>query len=157
MSLDTSSLFVRAAEGDSLFLASGEFLTWKATGETTEGQYDQVELVTLPRTGPPEHTHTQDELFYFLAGDYRMKLGSQVFTASVGDFVRIPAGLSHTWRCIGKNAGKILLTYVPGGLRGFFEEIRPLYLAPELDVPAAMAIAAKYGMIVTGPPLTEEE
>ena len=37
----------------------------------------------------------------------------------------------------------------------FFEEIGPLYLAPALDLPAAMAIAAKYGMEVTGPPLTE--
>ena len=157
MSSDTSGLLFRAdeGEGDSIVLASGEFMTWKATGETTEGRYDQVELVTLPQSGPPEHTHTQDELFYFLAGTYCMKVGAQVFTTSAGDFVRIPAGTSHTWRCIGKNAGKILLTYVPGGLRGLFEEIRPLYLAPELDLPKALAIAGKYGMIMTGPPLTE--
>ena|SRR5256714_15301853 len=117
MSIDTSGLLFRADEGDSIFLASGEFMTWKATGETTEGKYDQVELVTLPQSGPPEHTQTQDELFYFLVGTYCMKLGDQVFTTSTGDFVRVPAGTSHTWRCIGKNAGKILLTYVPGGLR----------------------------------------
>jgi hypothetical protein len=49
----------------------------------------------------------------------------------------------------------MLLTYVPGGLRGLFEEARPLYLAPELDLPKALAIAGKYGMIMTGPPLTE--
>jgi hypothetical protein len=79
-----------------------------------------------------------------------------MFTTSVGDFIRIPAGTSHTWRCIGKNAGKILLTYVPGGIRGFLEEMCPLYLAPELDIPAVMSLAAKYGTIVTGPPLTEE-
>ncbi len=157
MSIDTSGLLLRADEGDSIFLASGEFMTWKATGETTAGKYDQVELVTLPHAGPPEHTHTQDELFYFLEGTYRMKLGTQVVTLSAGDFVQVPAGVSHTWRCLGKNAGKILLTYVPGGLRGFFEEIRPLYLAPELDLPKAMAIAEKYGMVVTGPPLAEEE
>ena len=156
MSIDTSAgLLLRADEGDSIFLASGEFMTWKAPAETTEGKYDQVELVTLPRTGPPEHTHTQDELFYFLEGTYRMKLGAQVFTLDAGDFVRVPAGVSHTWRCLGKNAGKILLTYVPGGLRGFFEEIRPFYLAPELDLPRATTIAAKYGMVLTGPPLTE--
>ncbi len=155
MSLDISRLFIRASEGDSTFLARGEFLTWKATGETTDGKYDQVEVVTLPGSGPAEHTHTQDELFYFLAGNYKMKLGDQVFTASAGDFVRIPAGVSHAWLCIGKNAGKVLLTYIPGGLRGFFEEARELYLAPDLAV--GLAIAEKYGMVVTGPPLTEEE
>lgn len=156
MPTNTSSLFVRADEGDSLFLASGEFLTWKATGEMTGGRYDQLEFTTVPNPGPPEHIHTTcDEIFYFLAGTYRVKLGGHVFTASAGDFLRIPAGTPHAWRCIGKNVGKILLTYVPGGMQGFFEEVRPLYLAPTLDVPSVMAIAAKYGVEVIGPPLTE--
>src|SRR6266702_6260087 len=121
MAIDITGLALKSGRGDTTFLASGEFMVWKATGETTDGKYDQVELVTLPQSGPPEHTHTQDELFYFLAGTYRMKVGEHVFTASAGDFLRIPAGTSHTWRCIGTNSGKILLTYVPGGLRGFFE------------------------------------
>ena len=156
MTIDTSNLFYKVNEGDTTFQASGEFWVWKATGEMTEGKYDQVELVTLPQSGPPEHTHIQDELFYFLEGTYRVKIGDQVVTASVGDFVRIPAGTSHTWRCIGTNAGKILLTYVPGGIRGFLEEMRPLYLAPELDIAAVTALAAKYGTVVTGPPLTDK-
>lgn len=156
MTIDTTNLFYKVNEGNTTFQASGEFWVWKATGEMTDGKYDQVELITLPQAGPPEHTHTQDELFYFLEGTYRVKIADQMLTASVGDFVRIPAGTSHTWRCIGKNAGKILLTYVPGGIRGFLEEMRPLYLAPELNIPAVMALAAKYGTIVTGPPLTEE-
>jgi quercetin dioxygenase-like cupin family protein len=155
MSSDTSGLILRADEGDSIFGASGEFMTWKVTGESTEGKYDQVELVTLPHTGPPEHTHIQDELFYFLEGTYRMKLNNQVFILSAGDFVRVPAGVPHAWRCLGKNAGKILLTYVPGGMRGFFEEIHPLYLAPELELPKGIAIAQKYGMVIIGPPLAE--
>ncbi len=156
MTIDTSHLLYKAGEGDTTFQASGEFWVWKATGEMTEGKYDQVELVTLLQVGPPEHTHIQDELFYFLAGTYRVKIGDELFTTSVGDFVRVPAGTSHTWRCIGNNAGKILLTYIPGGIRGFLEEMRPLYLAPELDIAAVMALAAKYGTIVTGPPLTGE-
>ena len=40
MSTDTSGLHFRADEGPSIFLASGEFMTWKATGETTQGKYD---------------------------------------------------------------------------------------------------------------------
>ncbi len=151
----TIVLRANEGEGESTFFAR-EFMTWKATAGTTGGRYDQVETVTLPESGPPEHTHnTQDELFYFLAGAYRVKVGDRVFTASAGDFVRVPAGTPHAWRCIGKDAGKILLTYVPGGLRGFFEEIRPLYLAPEMDMAAAAAIGAKYGLALTGPPLTE--
>ena len=37
----------------------------------------------------------------------------------------------------------------------FFEGMRPLYLAPQLDLQAVVALAADYGLIVTGPPLTE--
>ena len=157
MSTDTSSLVLQANEGASDFLASGEFFTWKATAETTEGKYDQVEEVTLPQAGPLEHTHIQDETIYVLAGTYRIKVSDYVFTASVGDFVRIPAGTPHTWRCLGRNAGKMLITFAPGGIRGFFEEIRPLYLAPELDIPAATAIADRYGLAITGPALTDED
>ena len=156
MTIDTSNLFYKVNEGDTTFQASGEFWVWKATGEMTEGKYDQVELVTLPQSGPPEHTHIQDELFYFVEGTYRVKIADQVVTASAGDFVRIPAGTPHTWRCIGTNAGKMLLTYVPGGTRGFIEELRPLYLAPELDMAAITALCTKYGTVLTGPPLTDK-
>jgi len=49
----------------------------------------------------------------------------------------------------------MLVTFLPGGLRGFFEGMRPLYLAPQLDMQALTALAARYGLVVTGPPLTE--
>jgi len=67
MFTNVSGLFLKADEGDSTFMASGEFATWKATAETTEGRYDQVEFVILPQSGPVQHTHTQDKLYYFLA------------------------------------------------------------------------------------------
>lgn len=155
MVTDTSKLFLDRGQGETTFQASGEFWVWKATGEMTDGKYDQVELITLPQAGPPEHTHIQDELFYFLEGTHRIKIADRLFTATPGAFVRIPAGVSHTWRNIGKDAGKILLTYVPGGLRGFLEKMKPLYLAPELDIPAIAALGSEYGVVVTGPPLTD--
>ncbi len=159
MTTETSSFLSRANEGDSTtYLASGSFMTWKATAETTEGRFDQFESVDLPHSGSPEHIHAQqDELYYILAGTYRIKVGDAVFIASPGDFVRIPAGTTHAWQCLGTNAGKMLVTFVPGGMRGFFEEVRPLFLAPKMDYPAAMEIGAKYGLVITGPPLAEDE
>lgn len=49
---EISGLFLRADECDSLSLASGEFLTWKATAEVMGGKYDQLEFTTLPNSGP---------------------------------------------------------------------------------------------------------
>jgi hypothetical protein len=51
--------------------------------------------------------------------------------------------------------GRMLVTFLPGGLRGFFEGMRPLYLTPRLDIQALTVLAARYGIAVTGPPLTE--
>jgi quercetin dioxygenase-like cupin family protein len=153
MTTNISSLVLNASEGEITFEASGEYWIWKATAETTDGRYDQAVTITLPQVGPPEHTHQQDELLYILEGTYRVKLGEHVFTASTGTSIRIPGGVSHAWRSL--TTGKMLVTFLPGGLRGFFEGMRPLYLAPQLDMHALTALATRYGLVVTGPPLKE--
>jgi quercetin dioxygenase-like cupin family protein len=153
MTTNIASLVLNANEGETTFEASGEYWIWKATAETTNGRYDQGVIITLPQVGPPEHTHQQEELLYILEGTYRVKLGENLFTASTGTFIRIPGGVRHAWH--GLTAGKMLTTFLPGGLRGFFEELRPLYLAPQLDMQALTALGARYGLEVTGPPLME--
>ena len=153
MTTNISSLVLNANEGETTFEASGEYWIWKATAETTKGLYDQAIVTTLPQVGPTEHTHRQDEVLYILEGTYRMKLGEHIFTASAGTSIRIPGGVSHSWRSL--TTGKMLVSFLPGGLRGFFEGMRPLYLAPQLDLQAVVALAAEYGLVVTGPPLTE--
>ena len=153
MITNISSLVLNASEGEITFEASGEYWIWKATAETTNGRYDQAVTITLPQVGPLEHTHQQEELLYILEGTYRVKLGEHVFTASAGTTLRIPGGVSHAWRSL--MTGRMLVTFLPGGLRGFFEGMRPLYLAPQLDMHALTALAARYGLVVTGPPLTE--
>ena len=153
MATNISSLVLNAGEGETTFEASGEYWIWKATAESTHGLYDQAVTITLPDVGPPEHTHQQDELLYILEGTYRVKLGEHMFTASAGTSIRIPGGVSHAWRSL--TTGKMLVTFLPGGLRGFFEELRPLYLVPQLDMHALTTLAARYGLTVTGPPLME--
>ena len=153
MAMNMSSLVLHASEGEVTFAASGEYWIWKATAEATNGRYDQAVTITLPQAGPPEHSHQQEELLYILEGTYRVKLGEHVFTAAAGTFIRIPGGVSHTWRSL--TTGRMLVTFLPGGLRGFYDGMRPLYLASQLDMPALTALAARYGLMVTGPPLPE--
>jgi mannose-6-phosphate isomerase-like protein (cupin superfamily) len=153
MTTNMSSLVLNASEGEITFEASGEYWMWKATAETTNGRYDQAVTITLPQVGAPEHTHQQEELLYILEGTYRVKLWEHLFTASVGTFVRIPGGVSHAWRSL--TVGRMLVTFLPGGLRGCFDQMRPLYLAPQVDMQALTALAARYGLVVTGPPLMD--
>lgn len=153
MITNISTLVLNASEGEVTFEANGEYWIWKATAETTNGRYDQAVTITLPQVAPPEHSHQQDELLYILEGIYRVKLGEHVFTASTGTSVRIPGGVSHAWRSL--TTGRMLVTFLPGGLREFYEGMRPLYLATQLDMQALSALAARFGLAVTGPPLTE--
>lgn len=153
MTTNISSLVLHASEGEATFAASGEYWMWKATAEATSGRYEQAVTITLPQAGSPEHTHQQEELLYILEGTYRVKLEEHVFTASVGTTIRIPGGMSHAWRSL--TVGRMLVTFLPGGLRRFFEGMRPLYLAPQVDMQALTELAAKYGLVVTGPPLVE--
>ncbi len=153
MTMNMSSLVLHSSEGEVTFAASGEYWMWKATAEATTGRYEQAVTITLPQVGPPEHTHLQEELLYILEGTYRVKLGEHVFIASVGTTIRIPGGVSHAWRSL--TMGRMLVTFLPGGLRGFFEGMRPLYLAPQLDMQALTALGVRYGLVVIGPPLTE--
>ena len=155
MTTDLSSLLLHAGEGETIFQATGEFWIWKATAETNGGQYDQAELILLPQAASQQHYHRQDELFYFLEGTIRMMIEEHFFTVSPGAFVRVPAGMRHAWLNLGSTAGKALLTYIPGGMKGMFDEVTALYLAPTLDRQKLAEIAATYGTIVTGPPLTK--
>ncbi|GCE15192.1 cupin domain-containing protein [Tengunoibacter tsumagoiensis] len=153
MNINISSLVLQENAGETTFEASGEYWTWKATGEATNGLYDYAVVTTLPQVGPPEHAHQQEELLFILEGTYQIKLAESVSTVLPGTFIRIPSGVPHAWRAL--TAGKMLVTFLPGGLRGFFEGMRPLYLAPQLDMQALIELASKYGLVVTGPPLGE--
>lgn len=153
MATNMSSLVLHASEGEITYAASGEYWIWKATAEATTGRYEQAVTITLPQAGPPEHSHPQEELLYILEGTYRVKLGEHLFIASVGTFIRIPGGVSHAWRSL--TTGRMLVTFLPGGLRGFFEGMRALSLAPQVDRQALTELGARYGLVVTGPELSD--
>ena len=153
MAMNMPSLVLHASEGEVTFAASGEYWIWKVTTEATDGRYEQAVTITLPQAGPPEHTHQQEELLYILEGTYRVKLGEHLFTASGGTTIRIPGGVPHAWRSL--TTGRMLVTFLPGGLRGFYEGMRSLSLAPEVDIQALTELGARYGLVVAGPELSD--
>jgi NAD(P)-dependent dehydrogenase (short-subunit alcohol dehydrogenase family) len=63
--------------------------------------------------------------------------------------------MACAFETFGKLDIRMLVIFLPGGLRGFFEGMRPLYLASQLDMQVLTTLAARYGLVVTGPPLTE--
>ena len=135
-------------------------------GAANGGAMDFGELSAEPAVGVPQHIHHgHDEAFYILNGTFRFKVGGDMAEATAGTFVFLPLGTAHAWTNIGREAGKVVLIFMPGGMSGFFEELEPfihdLMVAmddmPKVD-PTVLArvetISRRYQYEMVGPPLT---
>lgn len=142
------------ADGDVLRFSPDELLVWKGTLATT-GSFDQFELTARPgRPGVPEHVHAAvEECFYVLDGAFRFKVGESVVLAEPGTFLFVPRGVPHTWTNAAPTVSRMLLTFVPGGMKPFFDEAAPLMHADPVDLAALAAVNERHRTTVVGPPL----
>ena len=125
--MPSQSSIVSPGEGPQVEFIPGELMIWKATGATTEGALDCVEVQLEPLVGPREHIHhQQDETFYVLEGDFRFKVGGKLVDTSTGGFVFVARGTPHCWKNIGVGIGRLLIIFTPGGMEGYFQELSPL-------------------------------
>ena len=117
---------------------------------------DQFELIATPNhVGAPEHVHSAvDEFFYVLEGAFRFKVGDKLLTAEAGSFLFVPRGINHTWRNGAKVTSRMLLTYIPGGMEPFFEEVSPYMFADSPDMVGIEKVNEKFNTKVVGPPLS---
>jgi mannose-6-phosphate isomerase-like protein (cupin superfamily) len=131
-----------------------ERIVWKVTGDCTGGGLDVCENLTEPGAGPPLHVHhASDETYYVLEGTFTVRVGERTFTATPGAFVFIPRGTVHAFMNAGARPARLLLTFSPGGVDRFFQELAPLAAAEPPDPAGLAAVGAKYRVEVVGPPL----
>ncbi len=110
--------------------------------------------------GVPRHLHhIQDEVLEILEGSIAVWTPDWCGVLHAGDMVSLPAGIPPAWRSLddkGVHFTVMVMPGGPGGLKDFWPEVqqRGLTIA---DMPDVVAVAEACGMLVTGPPLTEEE
>lgn len=140
---------------DRAYWGPGDRYTFLVTGEESGGAYFTMEAYVPPGGGPPPHIHTrEDETFYVLEGQIGFLLGEKTIAAGTGDFVNVPRGTVHCFRNVGTETARMVLTFTPAGMEGFFEEALEPAPNGSQDVPdnfeevAAryVAAAARYGM-----------
>ena len=154
----TTDHIVHAGAGTSV-LNLGSLVTVKIPSTLTGGALAVVEHTIPPGGGPPLHTHPEAELLYVLEGEFEFVLGAERTVVRSGGVVHIPPRTPHLAKNVGRNAGKQLSVYLPGGTDGFFLEagvpVDRLAALPDFDQPAdlsgidmqrVLALAAKYGM-----------
>ena len=138
----------------------GQLVTIKASAETTAGRVGVTETLGLRGSGSPLHVHhNEDEWFYVLEGELTFWVGGETVTAPAGSFVYGPRGIPHTFTVSSERA-RFLLVVEPGGFESFVREIgepaRELTIPPAgsepPDLEQLVAVAARYGLEITGPP-----
>ncbi len=152
--MSVNPIVTSPGKGDSLQFSPTELLIWKATLDRTQA-LDQLTLTAQPgHAGAPEHVHSAvEECFYVLDGAFRFKVADSVVVADAGTFLFVPRGTAHTWTNALDVASTMLLTFIPGGMKPFFEEAAPLMHAEPLDLKALTAVNARHATTVVGPPL----
>lgn len=146
---------IGAGEGERIRSPLGGDVTQILRGEHSNGELAALEAINGPGEGPPLHVHTrEEETVYVLEGEFRWKLGDELSVTGPGSFVFIPRGVSHTWQVIGEGDGRMLVTFFPAGMEGFFDRLSSM---TEFDLDTFSAAAAEHGMEVVGPPLAQSD
>ena len=147
------------AEGEGLRLQSGpgRDLVFKVTGDDTGGAFDYFIVEVAPHGGPPLHVHhRQEETLHVLKGQYKIRIGDEVFECNEGGFAYLPSGVPHAFLNLTDQPGEVIVVYTPGGGHKFYEELGPMSRGGSPDPKLIAALFEKYDMTLLGPPLSPD-
>lgn len=115
-------LYLPTSTGEAYWVM-GDMFTYLVTGEQSGGSYFTLLVDVAPYGGPPPHIHhLEEEQFYVLQGELTFSVSGQTFQANTGDFVHIPRETAHSFKN-GPIPSRILATFSPAGIEGFFREV----------------------------------
>jgi len=116
----------------------------KLSAKDTNGQFSLIEQNNTPGVGIPPHVHeNEDEVFHVLSGKVEMIVGEELTTLSTGDMIFCPKGIPHSWRVVGEEKARAMLSIFPAGLEEMFEELSKLPAGPP-DLEKVSEICGKY-------------
>ncbi len=141
-------------EGLRLQSGPGRDLIFKVTGDDTDGAFDYFIVQIAPQGGPPLHVHhNQEETIHVLTGQFKVRIGDEVFYCKEGDFAYLPKQVPHAFLNLTDHVAEIIVVYTPGGGHKFYEELGPLTRNGSPDPKAVAALFTRHGMTLLGPPL----
>lgn len=109
-----------------------------------------VELVVHRGSEPPLHRHHDEDLLVFvLAGRLTYLVGGHPVAALPGSLVLIPRGAEHGYT-VESGSARLLVVVSPAGAERYLAALHGA--AAGEDVERLIALAARYGIEITGPP-----
>ncbi|RCW93433.1 cupin domain-containing protein [Winogradskyella arenosi] len=118
----------------------------KLTAKDTNGQYTLIVQYNDPGIGIPAHVHdNEDEVFQVLEGEVAMSIGEKTSTLTAGDLIFCPRGIPHSWKVIGDQKAKAILSIFPAGLEQMFMALAELPPGPP-NMELVSKICAQHGV-----------
>lgn len=128
----------------------------KVSAKDTDGALCMFDTIRHEKGGPALHLHyAQDELFYVIKGEFRIKVGDDVFDLKPGDFAFAPRMIPHTFAKTSNGDGQMLISFQPAGsMEDFFSHMGKFGKSiPANQQQVMKQLWADHGMKVVGPPL----
>lgn len=139
MRSDDTNGWLRTRAGERCFI--------RVPAGQTGGVYSAVEITSEPGDATPLHCHAnEDEHLMVLEGMARVAVGGQVFSAKVGEAVRLPRHIPHAWGNRSSKLLRVVVVAMPGGVE---EALRIIAAGTFRDIPA---VAQRFGVANLGPP-----
>jgi quercetin dioxygenase-like cupin family protein len=138
-----------ARENDTRVLhAFGEEVTIHLDGERTGGELTMWTEITPPGGGPPPHYHlNEDEAFHVLEGRVAFLLDSEWHELGPGGTAFMPRGIVHTFKNVGGQPSRMVLTTTPSGIEKFFTRCAEEFAKPGgSDMSQIIKIGAEHGI-----------
>jgi mannose-6-phosphate isomerase-like protein (cupin superfamily) len=121
-------------------------------GTATDGAFSLFEEITGPGLGPPLHVHrAEDEFFRILEGRYRFRVGERDVDAAAGDTIVVPRGHPHAFLNTGRDPGRLMMGFSPGGAEAFFEQVAEEGLVVPEGMPRIAELGERYALEFLGP------
>ena len=122
----------------------GDYQNMKLVGTDTNSQFTLIEQNNDPGFGIPPHVHqNEDEVFQVLSGQLEITIGEKVTTMAAGDIIFCPRGIPHSFKVIGSEKARVMLSVFPSGIENMFEELAALPPGPP-DFEKVAEICGKY-------------
>lgn len=124
----------------------GDVQTVKLSGKDTAGRFTIVENHNPPGVGIPTHVHeNEDEVFRILEGEMEFTVEGTTSLLKAGDTIFLPRQVPHSFRVVGEQNAKSIITIIPSGIENMFLELNALPAGPP-NMEQVLEICGRFGI-----------
>jgi quercetin dioxygenase-like cupin family protein len=95
-------------------------------GDCSDGKYSIIEVLfpAGKEKEIPLHKHAfEDVLIYVIEGSFLIQYKNELINGHKGMVLKLEKGIEHSYKKVGNDTGKLLITYSPAGVENYFRDL----------------------------------